>query len=170
MSNYIIKDGELYHAGIKGMRWGVRRYQNEDGSLTDAGKKRYNKYTDKAAAYRKSSESYKKKSRDELSKAHFTKSRDYDVAATRREKKAEKYEEKAYRVTNPYTTKEKAARAIRKGSTIAANLAVASIADDMLYGGAGKRAVKKAAITTGRAIVSAVVYAKGGRNIRWYDT
>lgn len=32
---------ELMHAGIKGMRWGVRRYQNEDGTLTDAGKKRY---------------------------------------------------------------------------------------------------------------------------------
>ena len=32
---------ELYHHGIKGQKWGVRRYQNEDGSLTDAGKKRY---------------------------------------------------------------------------------------------------------------------------------
>lgn len=32
---------ELYHSGIKGMRWGVRRYQNKDGSLTPAGKKRY---------------------------------------------------------------------------------------------------------------------------------
>lgn len=32
---------ELYHHGIKGQKWGVRRYQNEDGSLTEAGKKRY---------------------------------------------------------------------------------------------------------------------------------
>lgn len=32
---------ELYHHGIKGMRWGVRRYQRKDGSLTSAGKKRY---------------------------------------------------------------------------------------------------------------------------------
>ena len=31
---------ELYHHGIKGQKWGIRRYQNPDGSLTDLGKKR----------------------------------------------------------------------------------------------------------------------------------
>lgn len=38
-----MENKELNHAGIKGMRWGVRRYQNKDGSLTPAGKKRYDR-------------------------------------------------------------------------------------------------------------------------------
>lgn len=33
----------LKHSGIKGMKWGVRRYQNKDGSLTPEGKKRYDR-------------------------------------------------------------------------------------------------------------------------------
>lgn len=34
-------ESDLQHHGIKGQKWGVRRFQNEDGSLTAAGKKRY---------------------------------------------------------------------------------------------------------------------------------
>ena len=46
-NDFIIANGELYscndlqHHGIKGMKWGVRRFQNPDGSLTAAGRRRY---------------------------------------------------------------------------------------------------------------------------------
>lgn len=36
-------DSDIYHHGILGQKWGVRRYQNSDGTLTLAGKERYYK-------------------------------------------------------------------------------------------------------------------------------
>lgn len=44
MSKYYTRPSnlELCHHGIKGMKWGVRRFQRKDGTLTNAGKKRYN--------------------------------------------------------------------------------------------------------------------------------
>lgn len=51
-----ISEEELYHHGVKGMKWGVRRYQNYDGSYTQAGLKRYSKSMDE---YTKADERYK---------------------------------------------------------------------------------------------------------------
>lgn len=34
-------DSELYHSGVKGMKWGIRRYQNADGTLMEEGRARY---------------------------------------------------------------------------------------------------------------------------------
>ena len=57
-------NNELYHHGIKGQKWGVRRYQNSDGTLTSKGKNRYardarekefNKYDESTGKYYKQS-------------------------------------------------------------------------------------------------------------------
>lgn len=48
----------MIHSGVKGMRWGIRRYQNKDGSLTPAGKKKYGTKTnfEKVQAVRRAGE------------------------------------------------------------------------------------------------------------------
>lgn len=56
----------LIHHGIKGMRWGIRRYQNADGTLTEAGKVRYIK---KAERLVKSYEDAKRRSAKSSEKA-----------------------------------------------------------------------------------------------------
>lgn len=44
-----MNDTSLTHWGVKGMKWGVRRYQNKDGTLTAAGKERYSEENKKKA-------------------------------------------------------------------------------------------------------------------------
>lgn len=59
-------ENELTHWGILGMKWGIRRYQNPDGSLTEAGKKRYAKMEKKRGSddYERVKELKKKKTKD----------------------------------------------------------------------------------------------------------
>lgn len=60
---------ELYHHGIKGQKWGVRRFQNPDGSLTEAGKKRKVKYQTEI----KVSKQHRLIDRDETASFHIPK-------------------------------------------------------------------------------------------------
>ena len=68
----------LQHSGIKGMHWHERRYQNEDGTLTEEGKKRYSKAKSsfdkadaKAAKYRSKAEAKEKKYEPKIQKAQM---------------------------------------------------------------------------------------------------
>ena len=54
-------DSALYHHGIKGQKWGVRRFQNPDGTWTNAGKERYGDSDGEAREASKTSSGTKKK-------------------------------------------------------------------------------------------------------------
>lgn len=85
-----MENNTLQHWGIKGMRWGLRRYQNADGSLTPAGKKRYNKEMEKLKAEERT---LKNKARTQ-SKMDKLEARRKSIETLRKEAKDRKRREK----------------------------------------------------------------------------
>jgi HD superfamily phosphodiesterase len=140
------RQDELWHWGIKGMKWGVRRYQNQDGTLTAEGKKRYQQ--DDHPDYTRAHE---KKSVRELSDAELN-------AKINRLQKEKQYQSL---VTEPSKIK----KAIAIASTTAAALGTISTLYNNYNAVAkiGKNIVESEAIRKGMAAtaVSAVMKAHG---------
>lgn len=109
--NYGYYDAIMHH-GIKGQKWGVRRYQNENGSLTAAGKSRYKsfstgRYERKAAENKEKAAEHRRYAEDYNPKGYIGKSKYTDRQKARDQKKmnkelaiARKYEEKAQKMEN----------------------------------------------------------------------
>lgn len=148
---------ELYHFGIKGQKWGVRRYQNKDGTLTPAGKKRVNK--DYTAKQRKQDRAFygnrgEKRINKKLNEGYGLRgARHHEVE--RKEKK-----EKAAKI---------AKKGAKKTAGILGKIGVAYITDQVFSGGVGTAAAKAVIKDIGRATVTAYTMARGGYDIKWYD-
>lgn len=89
MYAYNYYQDELYHWGIKGMKWGVRRFQKKDGTLTSAGKKRYSEDVDSDSKPTSKSKSSKVKvtHRDVLEKKYRDKGMSAEEAKAAAEKR-----------------------------------------------------------------------------------
>ena len=112
--SYINQTDYLYHHGIKGMKWGVRRYQNYDGSYTKAGIKRFNDSLDK---YEKANSRYKSAKKDGTSKTEITNAR-------LNRKKTKQRLNKDYKHLSQDKLADKGKELYAKGKTITGNNAV----------------------------------------------
>ena len=81
--NYVFDD-ELYHHGIKGQRWGDRRFQNEDGSWTPEGRERYGKGDGERVKIQKAKATYETQKYKANLKSKAQKEKDKRAAAEER--------------------------------------------------------------------------------------
>ena len=113
-----MENNELQHWGIKGMRWGHRRYQNKDGSLTPAGRKRYDDDDGDDSPYKKQYEAVRREIAAERAAQRNAKSAGkYEAKMAKLEYKQAKQEAKAQEKTEK---RKEIAKKVAIGAGIAA--------------------------------------------------
>lgn len=138
---------ELYHYGVLGMKWGRRRYQNKDGSLTSAGEKRY--------AEKGYAEDALKSNKTRAGKAYDRATGAHKVAGKMKAESSSKSEnrERANKYLNERTTK-KTRDAVNKLST---GKALAETALMGSYGSLVYNSLRSRGASRGKAAAQAVI-------------
>lgn len=128
---------ELYHHGVKGMKWGVRRFRNKDGSLTSAGRKRYGdeatsgpvntskkqRRSDAKAAYRRATSNAFSKYEKEIADIEKSYKRGQNLSKTdlaRQDKAESNYQKSVSKAKNDYKQFKRTERANAKAERILA--------------------------------------------------
>lgn len=120
----VVHDDTLEHHGIKGQKWGVRRYQNEDGTRTAAGKKREQSRSNESA-------------HDDYNKAHSGKSvKDMSDAELRNHLNRLQMEKQYSQLTNSDTSKGK--KFVSDAMKVATTVATVSTTALTIYNNYGK--------------------------------
>lgn len=155
MNDYVLlidRNGEPYlaHHGIRGQKWGVRRYQNEDGSLTSAGKSRYS--TDSAKKATKSLNRIEKENAKLKTKSAIARIKANKAYQKGKDSKSESYAKRAKEYDDAVKAGEKltkslASDASKRGYSIRSNDVTRythigrQITANLLFGPAGNVAV-----------------------------
>lgn len=137
---------ELYHHGVKGMKWGVRKKTSSVNKNYTAKQRKQDR-----AFYGSGGE---KRINKRLNEGHGLRgARHYEAERKERVEKRKK-------------TVKKGAKAVSKTM---GKIGMLYMTDQIFYGGAGTKATKAAIKTIGMAAITAYTMARGGHDIKWYD-
>lgn len=163
--DYVIYNGELYHHGVKGMKWGVRRFQDKDGDLTPAGKKRYAA----KAAYKQAKKEYNRAYLKADSKRHQA----YSLSAKKRQANSDRWDDafdKAEKL-NAAKAEYKKAKKAHKKELAKEKQAInkkydelnkkASLGEKLLYSDGTRKAAAKYVVKNNMTVEEATKKAKG---------
>lgn len=179
-------EGEhLQHYGVLGMKWGQRRFQNKDGSLTSAGKRHYEKtgeygytyrshatkkYTKKAAKAAKKAEAYGVGALVTQNHGKQKKSDKYAAKASKYIAKSVKMKNRAKRSAEVDRREQEYAQRVRTGGNLIARALTSGVVGGKAY--QQHLAMNKDTKTTGSKVTSAVVanvFGRAGSAIRKAD-
>lgn len=162
---------DIYHHGVKGMKWGVRKATNK-----------YKELDSKKAEYKKAKKAYSKSfnkaySRSLAAYSPFKKQRDANDKrwddVTKKSKKlnsAKKdYKDLKKEVRENTTVGQKIGRGMSKAGPTLNKIGRAYISDQFFNNGRGTAAAKKAVQALGILSISAIAKARGATDIHWYD-
>lgn len=147
---YYTENGELYHFGVKGMKWGVRRYRNYPGTYTQRGVKRFDKamsdYDDANSKFKSTKSAYKNKQATKLEVNQAKRSRKTAERELKNQYKKLKNDKLADQGKELYRNNK---RITSNNQTVSLMTAATAIATKVLYDSGDKKMAEVAAIGGG---------------------